>query len=45
MADQGIFDEKNKIGEQVIDSSPSELDQGIVKDWDGEEPAVRRKYI
>lgn len=43
MADQDLFDEKHKIGEQVIDSS-SESDHGIVKDWDTEESAVRRKY-
>ncbi|CAI7639535.1 unnamed protein product [Penicillium glandicola] len=42
MSDLGISDEKHKIGEQVIDS-PNELDNGIVKDWDKEESAVRRK--
>lgn len=45
MAEQDIFDEKHKIGEQVIDSPPSELDHSIVKDWDEEESAVRRKYV
>ncbi|KAF7521602.1 hypothetical protein PCG10_008217 [Penicillium crustosum] len=43
MRNQDSFDEKYKIGEQVIDSPPSEPDHGIVKDWDGEESAVRRK--
>lgn len=45
MADQDTFDEKHKISEQVIDSPPSEPDHGIVKDWDVEESAVRRKYV
>lgn len=45
MRNQDSFDEKYKIGEQVIDSPPSEPDHGIVKDWDGEESAVRRKYV
>lgn len=40
-----ILPEKNGVDEQVVDSPPSELDQGIVKDWDGEESAVRRKYV
>ncbi|KAJ6100450.1 hypothetical protein N7499_000080 [Penicillium canescens] len=37
-----IFDEKNIVGEQVVDA-PSEIDHGIVKDWDEEESAVTRK--
>lgn len=47
MSDQRSFtehqiDEKG-LNEEIIDSPPSELDQGIVKDWDGEEAAVTRK--
>jgi hypothetical protein len=46
MADRDIFDEKHRIGEQVIDSPPSESElDHIVKDWDVEESAVRRKYV
>ena len=45
MVDQGSFGEKHTIAEQVIDSPPCEPDHGIVKDWDGEESAVRRKYV
>jgi hypothetical protein len=41
---EGILDEKY-IGEQVTSSPPSEPDHGIVKDWDEEESAVRRKYV
>lgn len=36
------IDEKN-LDEKVVDSPTSELDHGIVKDWDGEESAVTRK--
>jgi hypothetical protein len=39
-----IFDEKNIVGERVVDA-PSEVDHGIVKDWDEEESAVTRKYV
>ncbi|KAJ5740047.1 hypothetical protein N7533_012831 [Penicillium manginii] len=42
MSDRTSFDEKH-INEKVIDSPPSEIDHGIVKDWDEEESAVRRK--
>lgn len=45
MADQDSFDEKHKISHQVIDSPSTEPDHGIVKDWDSEESAVRRKYV
>jgi hypothetical protein len=38
-----IFDEKNVVGERVVDA-PREIDHGIVKDWDEEESAVTRKY-
>lgn len=45
MESQDSFNEKHKTSEQVIDSPPSDPDHGIVKDWDGEESAVRRKYV
>jgi hypothetical protein len=38
-----MIDEKNIVGERVVDA-PSEIDDGIVKDWDEEESAVTRKY-
>jgi hypothetical protein len=44
MSDRTSFDEKH-INEKVIDSPPSEIDHGIVKDWDEEESAVRRKFV
>ncbi|KAJ5584754.1 uncharacterized protein N7459_004554 [Penicillium hispanicum] len=40
---QDVFAEKNGVDERVVDSPPSEVDQGITKDWEGEESAVRRK--
>jgi sugar phosphate permease len=39
-----IFDEKNIVSERVV-HAPSEIDHGIVKDWDEEESAVTRKYV
>jgi hypothetical protein len=33
--------EKNGV-ENIVDSPPSEV-EGIVRDWDGEEAAVKRK--
>lgn len=39
----GSFDEK-QINDQVISAPPSENDV-LVKDWDEEESAVRRKYV
>lgn len=45
MESQDSFNGKHKISEEVIDTPPSEPDHGIVKDWDGEESAVRRKYV
>ncbi|KAJ5385833.1 hypothetical protein N7509_008374, partial [Penicillium cosmopolitanum] len=45
MSDRTSFNEKH-INEKVtdsLDSPPSELDHGIVKDWDEEESAVTRK--
>lgn len=41
--DGDIFSEKHVVDEKVIDSPPSESDQSIVNDWDGEEAAVKRK--
>ena len=38
------FFEKN-VDEKVVSSPPSEVEQGIINDWDGEEAAVRRKYV
>lgn len=35
--------EKHVVDAKVLDSPPSEVDQGIVKDWDGEEASVKRK--
>lgn len=40
-SDMNSFVEKKAL-QEVIDSPPSES-EGIVKDWDGEEAAVRRK--
>lgn len=39
------FLEKNVVDEKVVSSPPSEVEQGIINDWDGEEAAVRRKYV
>lgn len=47
MSDRTSFNEKH-INEKVtdsLDSPPSELDHGIVKDWDEEESAVTRKFV
>lgn len=43
ISDGDILSEKHIVDEEVIDSPPSEADQGIVKDWDSEEAAVKRK--
>lgn len=43
MADHDVLTEKYGIEEKVIDAPPSEVDHGIIKDWDKEESAVRRK--
>jgi hypothetical protein len=40
-SDMDMFVEKTAL-EKVVDSPPSES-EGIVKDWDGEEAAVKRK--
>lgn len=40
-SDLDIFVVKNGV-EGIVDSPPSEA-EGIVKDWDGEEAAVKRK--
>jgi hypothetical protein len=40
-SDSDIFVEKNGV-ENIVDSPPSEV-EGIVRDWDGEEAAVKRK--
>ena len=45
MVDQDSLKEKHGIEEKVIDAPPSEVDHGIIKDWDKEESAVRRKYV
>ena len=37
--------EKHSVEEKVFDSPSSEVDPSIVKDWDGEEAAVRRKSV
>ncbi|KAJ5086246.1 hypothetical protein NUU61_007553 [Penicillium alfredii] len=42
MSNRDVLAEKS-VGEQIVDAPASETDQGIVKDWDGEEAAVRRK--
>jgi hypothetical protein len=39
-----IFDEKHMVNDRV-DDALSEIDHGIVKDWDEEESAVTRKYV
>lgn len=44
MSDRTSFEEKN-INEKVIESPPTDLDHGIVKDWDEEESAVTRKFV
>ncbi|KAJ5440229.1 uncharacterized protein N7458_011227 [Penicillium daleae] len=43
ISDGDIVSEKHVVEEKFLDSPPSEVDQGIVKDWDGEEAAVKRK--
>lgn len=43
MRDGDIFSEKRIADEKVTDSPPSESEQSIVNDWDGEEAAVKRK--
>jgi hypothetical protein len=45
MVDRDFFIEKNGIEEKVIDAPPSEVEHGIIKDWDKEESAIRRKYV
>jgi hypothetical protein len=45
ISDGDIVSEKHVVEEKVVDSPPSEVDQGIVKDWDGEEAAVMRKSV
>ena len=45
MRDGVIFSEKSVVDERVIDSPPSESEQIIVNDWDGEEAAVKRKWV
>ncbi|KAJ5540360.1 hypothetical protein N7513_008692 [Penicillium frequentans] len=41
--DQDFLPEKSGVEEKVIDAPPSEVEHGIIKDWDKEESAVRRK--
>lgn len=43
MSDRMSFTEKH-IDEKITDS-PSDVDHGIVKDWDEEESAVTRKSV
>lgn len=43
ISDEDIVSEKHVVEEKVLDSPPSEIDQVIVKDWDGEEASVKRK--
>ncbi|CEJ56776.1 Putative Permease of the major facilitator superfamily [Penicillium brasilianum] len=43
ISDMDIVSEKHVVDAKVLDSPPSEVDQGIVKDWDGEEASVKRK--
>ncbi|KAJ5924256.1 hypothetical protein N7466_008443 [Penicillium verhagenii] len=43
MGDQEFFTEKNAIDAKITDSSHTEVEHGIIKDWDKEESAVRRK--
>ncbi|KAJ5648757.1 hypothetical protein N7490_005129 [Penicillium lividum] len=43
MVDQDYLSEKNGFEEKVIDTPSSEVQDGIIKDWDKEESAVRRK--
>lgn len=45
MADHDFLAEKHRMDEKIIDAPPSEIEHGIVKDWDKEESAVRRKYV
>lgn len=45
MMDQDFLPEKSGVEEKVIDAPPSEVEHGIIKDWDKEESAVRRKYV
>ncbi|KAJ5280654.1 hypothetical protein N7478_006026 [Penicillium angulare] len=41
--DEDIINEKNGVNQHVVDSPQSEVEHGIIKDWDVEEAAVRRK--
>ncbi|KAJ5925435.1 hypothetical protein N7454_008074 [Penicillium verhagenii] len=44
MGDQEFYyTEKNAIDAKITDSSHTEVEHGIIKDWDKEESAVRRK--
>ncbi|KAJ6011650.1 hypothetical protein N7451_003062 [Penicillium sp. IBT 35674x] len=43
MMDQISLPGKNGVEEKVIDAPSSEVEHGIIKDWDKEESAVRRK--
>jgi hypothetical protein len=43
ISDVDIVSEKHVVEAKVLDSPPSDIDQGIVKDWDGEEASVKRK--
>lgn len=43
--EQNSLPEKNGVEEKIIDAPPSEVEHGIIKDWDKEESAVRRKYV
>ncbi|KAJ5640925.1 hypothetical protein N7528_000550 [Penicillium herquei] len=43
MSDQDTFPEKMEVNEKIIDSPPSEIEHGIIKDWDHEEAVIRRK--
>ncbi|KAJ6028790.1 hypothetical protein N7540_004366 [Penicillium herquei] len=43
MSDQDTIPEKIVVNEKIIDSPPSEIEHGIIKDWDNEEASIRRK--
>ena len=45
MSHHDTLAEKHVVQKKVVDSPASETDLGIIKDWDGEESAVRRKYV
>jgi hypothetical protein len=49
MPDSRSLSEKRPADEEAVGVSQSESDndvsQNIVKDWDGEEAAVKRKYV